>query len=206
MATPIGHALVGGLLYFTGNRSHTIDVPVLLVYVFFANAPDLDFLLGILIGDPGAFHHGITHSLGFGVLFTAVVAAVLALTWQRFANYGLLKLAVVGFLAYASHLLVDFLTLDERVPYGMPLFWPFSNQYVHAPVYIIPNVLHSASQLSLHNLNVAFRELVVFGVPLLYLMTMRWWMSPRAKIIGIALVTVLVGAALGAFVKVNPYF
>ncbi len=206
MATPIGHALVGGLFYFTGNRSHTVDVPLLLVYVFFANAPDLDFLPGILVGNPSAFHHGITHSLGFGVLFAAVAATALTVTWQRFANYGLLKLALMGFLLYASHLLVDFFTLDDSFPYGMPLFWPFSNHYVHAPIYIIPNVLHSADQLGRHNLNVVFRELVVFGVPLLYLMTMRWWMSPKAKIIGIALVTVLVGAALGAFVQVNPYF
>ena len=206
MATPIGHALVGGIFYFTGNRSQTVDVPLLLVYAFFANAPDLDFLPGILMGDPGAFHHGITHSLGFGVLFAAVAATILAVTWQRFANYGLLKLALMGFLLYASHLLVDFFTLDDSVPYGMPLFWPLSNHYAHAPIYIIPNVLHSADQLGRHNLNVVFREMVVFGVPLLYLMTMRWWMSPKAKIIGIALVTVLVGAALGAFVQVNPYF
>ena len=206
MATPIGHALIGGICYFTGNRSHTVDVPVLLVYILFANAPDLDFLPGILVGNPGAFHHGISHSLGFGALFAGVVATILTMTWQRFASYGLLKLALVGFLLYVSHLAVDFVTLDNSIPYGMPLFWPFSNDYVHAPIYIIPNVLHSSDVFSLHNVNVAFKELAIFGVPLLYLMTMNWWMSRRARIIGTALVTLVTGTALATFIQVNPYF
>ena len=36
-------------------------------------APDFDFLPGILIGDPNRFHHGPTHSILAGILFTGFI-------------------------------------------------------------------------------------------------------------------------------------
>ena len=49
-----------------------LDLPVVLLFVLFANAPDLDFVPGILLGDPGAYHHGISHSLGFALMVAVV--------------------------------------------------------------------------------------------------------------------------------------
>ena len=45
--------------------------------------PDFDFLPGILIGEPGAFHHGASHSLTSAVIFGVVVFTTLSLWRQK---------------------------------------------------------------------------------------------------------------------------
>ena len=206
MATPLGHSLVAGLLYFSGNRTYRVDLPLLLVYGLFANGPDLDFLPGIIVGNPSAFHHGISHSLGFGILFTLVVSVILTRTWKRFAEFGFLRLILVGYLLYASHLLVDFMTLDNTAPFGQPIFWPVFQQYIHAPVYIFPNVLHSHDQFSLHNVNVALREILIFAPLTAYLMVSNQKRSVYTKrLVGLAL-TIYVGIVVALFTRSNPYF
>lgn len=207
MATPIGHTLVAGILYFTGRRSLPTGFSLLVLYGLFANAPDLDFLPGILIGKANAFHHGISHSLGMGLIFAAVVTTVLVKTSQRFAQYGLLRLMLIGFILYASHIVVDYITLDNSYPFGMPIFWPITSQYFHAPLYIFPNVLHSsASALSVHNLFVAGRELVVFAPPMLFLMfANRRFLTPVRGLWGLG-ITVYLGVVLALFINTNPYF
>jgi hypothetical protein len=80
------------LFYFTGNKTPKVDLPLLVIYGLFANGPDLDFLAGAVVGDSGAFHHGISHSFGFGLIFTVAAAVILAKAGKRFAEFGLLRL------------------------------------------------------------------------------------------------------------------
>ena len=62
------------------NKSKTLkpqNVKLLFFYIFIANAPDLDFLPGLIIGKPNLYHHGISHSLGIGILFSLILAFII---------------------------------------------------------------------------------------------------------------------------------
>ena len=159
------------------------------------------------MGDPGAFHHATTHSFGFGLIFTVVVTTILTKTWKRFAEYGWWRLASIGLLLYISHLLVDLVTLDNSKPFGMPLAWPISNEYIHAPIYVFPNVLHSVAEAwSLHNLNVIWLEVLVLFPPLVYLAVAHEKLStPVKRLWGLATMS-YVGVVLALLTRSNPYF
>jgi hypothetical protein len=85
-------------------------------------APDLDFVPGILIGNMRAFHHGISHSLGFAGLLTA--AAFLLL--RRFEPAAASRGAVMAFLSCISHVLLDLISVNDGSR-GVPLLWPVSS-------------------------------------------------------------------------------
>ncbi len=206
MATPIGHSLVAASLFLGQNRSHRTDWRLLSSYVLLANAPDLDFLPGILIGDPSAFHHNVSHSLLFGALFTVTLTFIAKKFLGWFPDYSFVRLFIVGFLLYTSHLLVDFVTLDDGFPYGMPLFWPFSNYHVNAPVYSLLNIIHETAPLSVHNLKAVLRELLVFAPLPLYLALARKGLLGHRQRARSLLVTILVGSILVLFLRSNPYY
>lgn len=109
--------------------------------VVMANAPDVDFLPGLLVGMPALYHQGITHSLGFGVMVSAAVATAVRLHGKAFGTtFG------VCLLAYASHLALDSLGPDARPPYGQQLLWPLSDAYVGGALSVLPGVRHAASR------------------------------------------------------------
>ena len=205
MATPLGHSLVAGIFYLLRDDPRDKVVPCLLFFLLFANAPDLDFLPGLLLGEISRFHHGISHSLGFGILFTGIVCGVMvSLRWlpKDRAFYWF----VMGYFLYLSHLLVDSLTLDNGYPYGMPIFWPFSDAYFNVPFYFFPNVLHGPGAISWHNLTVAFRETWVFGPAILFLLYAR-----RKGIISdlkqrLLALSIILGILLGTYLKKNPFY
>jgi inner membrane protein len=143
MATPVGHGLAGLSLFllaiqsFRGRRRATL----LLLVVVFALLPDFDFIPGILIGQPAAYHHGISHSLGAGIV-AALLGAWIARRWWP-AQTGLVFLLL--FAAYSSHLLFDFFGTDSRPPYGIPLFWPLSSAPYLSPIPLFTGVRHVRS-------------------------------------------------------------
>jgi inner membrane protein len=158
MSTPLGHGLAGLAVGIGGDRSGSELRTRALVGATAGLAPDLDFLPGLLIGDPARFHHGVTHSVG-AVVVVALIAVMLAPRTRRWAWAG------IAAAAYASHLLLDVLTYDPSEPIGLLLFWPLSEAYVNAPVTPLPRVLHSeVSPFNLHNLGVAALELTLFGL------------------------------------------
>lgn len=164
MATPVGHMLAGASAsvgaHAGGTSPWRLGVGALL-----GAAADLDFVPGLLLGDPARFHHGPSHSLGFALLVGAVAWVVASRNRWRWA------LAAGG--AYASHLLLDFLTFDPSSPVGIPLLWPLSEAYLISPLTPLPRVLHSSvSVFNLHNVGVALLEVVLFG-GLLWL-CIRW--------------------------------
>jgi len=91
-----------------------------------AIAPDFDFIPGILQGQPNLYHQGLSHSLGAGLLVSFVAALIVSdgTLWKKWS---------LLFVAYASHLALDFFAPDGRPPYGQPLFWPISSEYYFAP-------------------------------------------------------------------------
>jgi inner membrane protein len=168
MATLVGHTLAGYAVYnFTKAAQGRDDLSLTLVCVFMATAPDLDFLPGLLVGKPALYHQGITHSLGAATLVSLGAAGVWALRSRSFP-------AVFSccFIAYLSHLILDFLGPDKRPPYGIPLLWPISEEYFISPVPIFLGVRHAATAttstqewvlglLHLHNLAAIAWETIV---------------------------------------------
>jgi len=135
MPLPIAHSAVGLAGYLAFKKANSDSPPkqeiFLLGYcLFLANLPDLDFIPGFLCGDPGRFHHGLSHSLVFGLIG--------ALIFYRLAEYGLRgisKKRVFGcsLVSLLSHPVLDYFSADMSKPFGVPLFWPFDTEYYISP-------------------------------------------------------------------------
>ena len=108
-------------------------------------APDLDLFL--------AQHRAVTHSLG-AVAAVFIVAGVVTgqvnrkvksekleveskfkierrpeVQRETFRAQSVLRVAVICAAAYGSHLLLDWLAIDRRLPYGLQVLWPFSDRW-----------------------------------------------------------------------------
>lgn len=127
MAAPLGHALVG--LAVAGPLAPAQGASRWAWYAFVAvaaNAADLDFLAGLVMGDINRYHHGISHSLGAAVAVGALAAVVTGRWWPD-----RLRTALGVALAYASHILIDALTGEPwqraRGVCELPVLWPLSD-------------------------------------------------------------------------------
>ena len=171
MPSPVGHSIIGFALYRVSARpNEPFGWRKLALYLFAANAPDLDFIPGLLLGEPDRFHHGASHSIAFAVLF-AIVFGLLghimkmdSVQWSSPILFGL----------YLSHLGLDCLSIDTSAPYGMPLFWLVSHTYYKAAIGFLPDIRRSnssayffASLFSAHNLRSVCLELLLFLPPAL---------------------------------------
>lgn len=138
MASPLGHSLAGialGRMFGVGGGT-----PSLKWYVFAAfaaNAADLDFLPGLLIGNINRFHQGPTHSFAAALFFGGLVAIVV-----RRGSSSAIRVGMAGGLFYASHLLLDFFGHDIRSPFGIPLFWPLLSAHFISAWPIFRGVKH----------------------------------------------------------------
>jgi hypothetical protein len=134
------------------------------LYILAANAADLDFLPGLLIGDLARFHHGPSHSIGFVILFGFFVSAFSSRKSFVF---------VVSSVLYLSHLFLDYFVQDPSQPFGIPFLWPFSHGYYMAPFAFLsrfdypPNLSESIlSVFTFQNLATISTE-ILFFLPLL---------------------------------------
>jgi len=103
----------------------------ILYVVFVANAPDLDFVPQVLMGE--RYHHGLTHSLTFAIGFTV-------LTWMAcyfLANRLSKRLFLLTLILYSSHLFLDSFTAGGE---GIQLLWPFTDRHFKSPIAIFPRV------------------------------------------------------------------
>lgn len=142
MATPIGHALAGyavhGLGYHQEEEHYT---GVLWACLILAIIPDLDFLPGIVQGQPALYHQGISHSFIFAGIISLFAAVLYRLFINRKASF--LGNLVLFCLAYSSHLVIDLFGPDARPPYCIPSFWPFSSDTYLSPFQIFWGVQHA---------------------------------------------------------------
>lgn len=125
MPLPIAHSLMGYTLAESSSvrltKSFWLDV---LILMFLANLPDIDFLPGYLVGRPNLYHHYYTHSVAFAALVGGLAAFYFWRKRGRFWPY----FAMV-FAAVSSHLILDLVTVDEAPPYGMALLWPVTSRF-----------------------------------------------------------------------------
>lgn len=166
MPTPVAHSLIGIALFQT--RTVTFfknDWLTVLFFISLANMPDLDFIPGLLKGKPNMYHQGYSHTLGAALLVGLVGGYLFGKH-----NGSIFRSSCIVCLAYYSHMMLDYCNQDGRFPYGVMLFWPFADTFFMAPFAFFDPVMKSASSanwlqsvLSMHNLKVAIKELVMMG-------------------------------------------
>ena len=79
---------------------------------------DADFLLPMR-------HRGLSHSIG-----AALLAGVVAFAWVKVADVrDAVRWGMVIAVAYATHVLFDWLGADTSTPRGLMALWPFSSAY-----------------------------------------------------------------------------
>lgn len=122
MPSPLAHALAGATIGWTvvpafpgrGPRPWREG----LLFACLAVAPDLDLLVGA--------HSGPTHSLGAALVVALAVAAL-----SRTGRLGL-----AAGLAYASHILLDWLGSDTSPPIGIMALWPFAASHYESDLHL----------------------------------------------------------------------
>ena len=182
MPTPIGHSLLSTAIFSGVNRKKLkLNWFDYLVFLFIGIFPDLDFLPGLILGTPSRFHHGLTHSLFFGIII-GTIAGLIYYKWKR-ASWLSCSLIFTG--VYFTHLLTDFLGVDTSYPYGEQLFWPFWQGYVLSPVAVFLDVYRSSesheffvSMFNSHNLKAVIIELFIC-VPILVLIHLKKMMRRK---------------------------
>ena len=183
MSSPVGHSLIGLALGLAavlprGRPREWLEAAnrrkaFLLAAIVAANAPDVDYLPGILVGRLNEYHAYYTHTIGWVTLLAVGIAVVWKSKVQSprsnvrrlwTLDLGLWTLVVAAF----SHLLADFFTQDGKAPYGIMALWPFTDRFFIAPVQMFwrwqkadwSDIIHHAS----HNLAAAAMD-VVFLLP-----------------------------------------
>jgi membrane-bound metal-dependent hydrolase YbcI (DUF457 family) len=137
MPSPIGHALAGAALAWSLDRRSRPAVRIVnrapsarpgdgacsrspwvtWVCVALAVAPDLDLLAPYT-------HRTVTHSL-----FAVAVVLIVAIAVTGKVTSRIVPIVVACTSAYASHLLLDWLAVDDSLPRGVQLLWPFGDRW-----------------------------------------------------------------------------
>ncbi len=188
MPLPISHSLAGAAIYTAldedggggGWRR-------LLMAIGLANAPDLDLVPGLFVGDPNRFHRGASHSLITALVLGLLLAWVAWLMrgWQWRLRGGLLsgpyQTAFIVALLLGSHVLLDAFTADLSLPIGEQMWWPVSDAWVQFyPLFERADRMagpatageFGRSLVSVHNARAMVMQLVLLGP---FLLWARWW-------------------------------
>jgi inner membrane protein len=138
------------------------------LYILAANAADLDFLPGLLIGDLGRFHHGPSHSIGFAFLFGFFASAFFSRKIFAF---------VMSSVLYLSHLFLDYLVQDPSQPFGIPLLWPLSHEYYVAPFAFLSRFDYAPNLLDSTLLVFTFQNLATISTEVLFFLPLLIFLS-----------------------------
>jgi membrane-bound metal-dependent hydrolase YbcI (DUF457 family) len=139
--SPIGHAF-GGLI------AGEILAPSALVICAVAGVlPDIDFAWG--------GHNRQTHSLG-----AAVIAGAIVLVWKRSP-----RLACAVTLAWASHVLFDWLGSDDTPPLGVMALWPINSNFYFANAFVFEAISRRywLDNFITHNAWAVIKEVIILG-------------------------------------------
>jgi membrane-bound metal-dependent hydrolase YbcI (DUF457 family) len=159
--SPIGHAL-GGIAAGWGTVPRR-DVAAAAILAVVAGAPDLDLLVHS--------HRAESHSVGAALIAGLVTLSAFAATPLR---RDAARWAAAVSLAWASHVLLDWLSNDTRPPLGVMALWPFTRDYYKASIEIFPPVSRRywESRFWIYNLRALAVELLVL-TPLTTLVVWR---------------------------------
>jgi inner membrane protein len=174
MPSPVGHALGGAIVGLVcearrpGGRhgrsilGATLASPLVLAGAVAGAFPDVDFLWGR--------HNMETHSLG-----AAVAAGVVAWLWGR----GQGRLALTVGLAWASHVLFDWLGSDDTAPLGVMALWPVTSTFYFAHAYVFEAISRRywLDGFVAHNLWAVTTEVLMLAP---VLAVAAWWRTRTA--------------------------
>jgi len=176
LPSPLAHALAGLTIATIWKPRERVLATTVVVLVA-AGLPDVDVFPVLLLGSkvPRALaHHHAVHSVCFAAASTLALALLLPLGRSFRAAWAVL------FVAALSHLGLDMCGHDPYRPYGIPVFWPFSQQYWHAPFDLFPGYAVPAGWgklLSLASLPEYLAELTWTLPPFL----LALWLRRRAR-------------------------
>jgi len=164
MPSPIGHSLAALAIRWIGRpagvdpdrstRARFLGA-LSLACVAVAVLPDVDLLFY-------RWHRTVTHSLG-ATLLVMIIAAVV--TGKVTGRIGWRVVLVLG-AAHASHVLLDWLGVDELPPRGLQALWPFSHDwYISNWDVFLPTERRSAMSLAsiMTNVRAVVREIAIIG-------------------------------------------
>ena len=148
--SPVGHAL-GGLI-----AGQALAPSALLLCVAAGVLPDIDFAWG--------GHNRQTHSLG-----AAVIAGLIVFAWKRHP-----RLAVAVTLAWASHVLFDWLGSDDTPPLGVMALWPINSNFYFADAHLFEAISRRywLDNFIPHNTWAVLKEILILG-PVVFIAS-RW--------------------------------
>jgi inner membrane protein len=165
MPSPVGHALGGLTAAFLINafaRRPALTVGLLATSAVVAVAPDLDTLVGS--------HRTYTHSIG-GVAIVAL-AVWLILRKRSAGAAGTAALTA----AYASHLVLDWLSKDTSKPSGLAVLWPFTFNFYKSGLDLFGQISRRywlPEEFIIGNVKAAMWECVLVA-PCLFLAWVLW--------------------------------
>ena len=188
MPLPVAHSLLGATICVAADRDGAgVSPGRLATAVVLANAADLDYLPGMLIGDPHRFHRMASHSLTFAVLVG--IAAAIAVRSGVVRDWplrpglprGALGTGLIATAVWMSHPVLDLFNGDYSEPTGVLLFWPFLEVWVASTPFFmnVDKVAGAAtpwafawSLVTWHNVKTAALEFAVLGP---VLAATVWW-------------------------------
>lgn len=126
MPSPVGHAIAGLVIAWTAEswpsaahqRPPRAITPLALTCAVLAALPDIDLMF------PGQ-HRTATHSLTATALTFIIAAGVTGWVTRRIG----VRTASACAIAYATHVLLDWMAIDPVFPYGIQALWPFSDRW-----------------------------------------------------------------------------
>ena len=109
--------------------------------------PDIDFLWG--------GHNRETHSVG-----AAVIAGVAVCAWKRDR-----RLAIAVTMAWASHVLFDWLGSDDTPPLGVMALWPLTSDFYFANAFVFEAISRRywLDNFISHNAWAVAKEVLILG-------------------------------------------
>jgi hypothetical protein len=143
--SPIGHTL-GGIAAGWGSAPRR-DIAGAAILAAVSIAPDLDLLLHN--------HRAETHSVG-----AALIVGAAAWAATRRPRWG-----AAFALAWASHVLLDWLSNDTRPPIGVMALWPFTREYYKASIELFPAISRRywLAEFWVYNLKAVAVEIAILG-------------------------------------------
>jgi len=179
--SPVGHTLAGAsILLASGKKTQKFSFSQWGIVFLLANLQDIDYLFGYVVGNPNKYHHLWTHSLTFAVGTGVISGFVYWIVVQKES----FRFGCIAFFLVFSHLVLDFFTRDTMYPYGMKLFWPFSQKFFISPVVLFLDVNKASSSYAFvrslfcwHNFWTVLVELIILGPAFIWL-----WLRKRQKL------------------------